>query len=521
MATARAVSPTLWQATCRIARRPALDTDVETDVCVIGAGIAGMSTAYLLAVQGTRVVVLDDGPIGGGMTAYTTAHLTDALDDRYYEIERMHGKDGARLAAESHRAAIDCIEEIVTGEGIDCGFARVPGYLFVPVGDRTTDLDRELEAAKRAGLSVHRSDATPGSARLGASLVFPDQAQFHPLRYLDGLAKAIERSGGRIHCGTHATSIEAGDRVTVGTEAGPTVKAASVVVATNSPINDWVAIHTKQAPYTTYVIALALPRGAVAPALWWDTRQSVSEGDSGDAPYHYVRTMRGGLEDFLVAGGEDHKSGQEDDAERRFLALESWTRARWPEAREVRFRWAGQVMEPVDALAFIGRNPGDDNVYVVTGDSGNGMTHGTIAGMLLSDLVAGRENPWAKLYDPSRKTLSTIVDFAKENLNVAAQYVKDYAGPADLADVGSLERGAGGIVRRGLKRHAVYRDDAGKLHEFSAVCTHLGCVVHWNPAERTFDCPCHGSRFDCTGKVINGPANSDLEPISAPAEHPS
>jgi glycine/D-amino acid oxidase-like deaminating enzyme/nitrite reductase/ring-hydroxylating ferredoxin subunit len=521
MSAARAVSPTLWQATCRIAQRPALKTHEETDVCVIGAGIAGMSTAYLLAVHGTRVIVLDDGPIGGGMTGYTTAHLTDALDDRYYRLERLHGKDGARLAAQSHRAAIDCIEEIVQGEGIDCGFARVPGYLFVPVGDKTADLDRELWAARRAGLDVYRSDTTPGSTRLGPSLVFPDQAQFHPLRYLDGLAKAIERSGGRIHCGTHATSIETGSPVTVRTEAGFTVKAASVVVATNSPINDWVAIHTKQAPYTTYVIALSLPRGAVAPALWWDTRQSIAEGDSGDAPYHYVRTMRGRLDDYLVAGGEDHKSGQEDDAERRFLSLESWTRERWPEAREVRYRWAGQVMEPVDSLAFIGRNPGDDNVYVVTGDSGNGMTHGAIAGMLLSDLIAGRENPWAKLYDPSRKTLSAITDFAKENLNVAAQYIKDYAGPADIADAASLERGAGGIVRRGLKRHAVYRDDAGKLHEFSAVCTHLGCVVHWNPAERTFDCPCHGSRFDCTGKVVNGPANSDLEPVAESAEHSS
>ena len=511
-------TPTLWQATCRIPERPPLTDDADTDVCVIGAGIAGMTTAYLLAVHGIHVIVVDDGPIGGGMTSHTTAHLTDALDDRYYELERLHGADGARLAAESHRAAIACIEEIVQGEGIDCGFARVPGFLFLPVGDGNADLDRELQAASRAGLSVCRLASTPGAKRLGPCIEFPDQAQFHPLRYLDGLAKAIERSGGRIHCATHAASIEKDGRMRVRTEGGSTITAGSVVVATNSPINDWVAIHTKQAPYTTYVIALALPREVVEPALWWDTRQSISEGRSGDAPYHYVRMMRGTVDDYLIVGGEDHKSGQQDDAERRFLALESWARERWPETREVRYRWSGQVMEPVDALAFIGRNPGDQNVYVVTGDSGNGMTHGTIAGMLLSDLIGGRQNPWEKLYDPSRKTLSAIKDFAKENLNVAAQYIKDYAGPADVADADALEPGEGVVVRRGVKRHAVYRDDAGTLHEFSAVCPHLGCVVHWNPAERTFDCPCHGSRFDCAGKVINGPANSDLAPVTAEAE---
>jgi len=518
MASLRPGSPTLWQATCSIPLRPPMDEHVEADVCVIGAGIAGMTTAYLLAVQGQNVVVVDDGPIGGGMTSFTTAHLTDALDDRYYELERLHGAEGARLAADSHRAAIACIEDIVRGEGIDCDFARIPGYLFVPVGDSTKDLDREGDAVHRAGLSdVKRLEATPGGARLGPCLAFPDQGQFHPLRYLDGLAKAIERSGGRIHCGTHATSIVKGDRVTVQTEQGPTIAAKSVVVATNVPINDMYAMHTKQAPYMTYVIALAMPRGAVEPALWWDTRQSISEGASGDAPYHYVRTQQGKEEDFLIVGGEDHKTGQAGDADRRFAALEAWTRQRWPQVRDVRYRWSGQVMEPVDSLAFIGRNPGDEDIYIVTGDSGNGMTHGTIAGMLLTDLVSGRDNPWAKLYDPSRKTLSSIKEFAKENLNVAAQYVRDYAGPADIADTASLDRGEGAVIRRGLARHAVYRDDAGELHEFSAVCTHLACVVHWNPAERTFDCPCHGSRFDCAGKVINGPANSDLAQVTADA----
>jgi Rieske Fe-S protein len=291
------------------------------------------------------------------------------------------------------------------------------------------------------------------------------------------------------------------------------VTARDVVVATNVPINDLLAIHTKQAPYATYVVAIEAD-GDPGPALWWDTRQSADDAESGDAPYHYVRWHREGGRSFLIVGGEDHKSGQASDGPARHDALEAWARERWAGLREVRYRWAGQVMEPIDGLAFIGRNPGDERVYVVTGDSGNGMTHGTIAGMLIGDLVRGRANPWKDLYDPSRKTLRAATDFAKENLNVAAQYVKDYAGPADLDDVDALPRGQGAVVRRGLARHAVYRDETGALHEYTAVCPHLGCVVHWNPSASTFDCPCHGSRFDASGRVINGPANRDLEQVT-------
>jgi glycine/D-amino acid oxidase-like deaminating enzyme/nitrite reductase/ring-hydroxylating ferredoxin subunit len=519
MARAKRSSRTLWQATCAVPLRPPLRGSLTADVCVIGAGIAGLSTAYLLAAEGVKVALIDDGPIGGGMTSHTTAHLATGLDDRYFELERLHGAEGARLAADSHRAAVDCIEGIVQGEGIECDFARVPGYLFAPAGDTTAELDKELAAARQAGLVIVRRPSTPGMAvDVGPCLEFPDQAQFHPLRYLAGLANAFERSGGVIHCGTHATGIEAGPPVRVEVPGG-TIVADAVVVATNVPVNDWLAIHTKQAPYTTYVVAHAMPAGTIAPALWWDTRQSPAEGDSGDAPYHYVRLHREGNEDFLIVGGEDHKSGQADDSARRFAELEEWARLYYEGVGPVRYRWSGQVMEPIDGLAFIGRNPGDgERVFVVTGDSGNGMTHGTIAGMLLTDLIQGRESPWQAIYDPSRKPLKAAADFAKENLNVVAQYVKDYAGGGDIDDVASLARGEGGVVRRGLAKHAVYRDEEGALHEWSAVCPHLGCIVHWNGAERTFDCPCHGSRFDRTGRVINGPANSDLEEVTEKAE---
>jgi Rieske Fe-S protein len=214
-------------------------------------------------------------------------------------------------------------------------------------------------------------------------------------------------------------------------------------------------------------------------------------------------------EELLIVGGEDHKTGQEEedrDADDRFKQLIAWTRKRFPVKGEPLYQWSGQIMEPIDPMAFIGRNPGDENVYIATGDSGNGITHGTIAGVLISDLIAGHDNPWAALYTPSRKTLRAAKEYARENLNVAAQY-GDLVTGGDVESVDQIKRGSGAIVRRGLSKVAVYRDVHGKVIERSAICTHLGCVVQWNDGEKTWDCPCHGSRFDVEGKVVNGPAS--------------
>jgi len=342
----------------------------------------------------------------------------------------------------------------------------------------------------------------------GKALRFPRQAQFHPLKYLSGLARAITKRGGQIFTGTHASKIEGGKTARIETDGGAVVTADAVVVATNTPVNDLFAIHTKQAAYLTYVIGARVPRGSVTKALFWDTHD----------PYHYVRIQSGpfgedeaGDYDVLIVGGEDHKSGQADDAGNRFAWLERWTRTRWPQAKEILYRWSGEVMEPVDCLAFIGPNPMDeDNVFIATGDSGNGMTHGTIAGILLTDLIMGRENEWEKIYYPTRKTLRALPEFAKENLNVAEQYV-DLVTPGEVDSIDEIKAGEGAILRRGLTKVAVYRDESGTAHERSAICRHLGCVVQWNSLEKTWDCPCHGSRYDAYGKVIQGPANSDLE----------
>ena len=496
---------------------PKLAEDISVDVCIVGAGIAGMTTGYLLAREGKSVGVLDDGPIGGGQTERTTAHLANALDDQYCEIERLHGERGAQLAAESHTAAIDCIEKIITRENIDCDFERLDGYLFLAPNESTDLLDGELAAAHRAGLTdVERVDRAPLEVfDTGPCLRFPRQGQFHPLKYLAGLASAIVGYGGQIFTGTHAAEIIGGSPGRVQTSDGFVVTASAIVVATNTPVNDRVAIHTKQAAYLTYVIGARVPRGSITKALYWDTLD----------PYHYIRLQsaasaatgmangENAADDILIFGGEDHKTGQEDDGIDRFSRLEAWARERFPAMQEVQFRWSGQVMEPIDGVAFIGQNPLDeDNVFIATGDSGMGMTHGTIAGILLSDLIVGRDNPWKTLYDPARKTLRAGMEFVKETSNMASQYT-DWVTPGDVSSADEIAARSGAVIRRGIKKVAVYRDENGSFHEISAVCPHLGCVVAWNSLEHTWDCPCHGSRFDKYGHVVNGPANRDLHRI--------
>ena len=499
----------IWMAIDEELESAPLGENMHTDVCIVGAGIAGMTTAYLLTRAGKAVIVLDDGHIGGGMTERTTAHLCTAIDDRYFEIEYLHGEKGAMLAAESHAAAIDRIEAIGTEEGIACEFERLDGYLFVPPNDSKDVLEREVKAAHRAGLTdvAHVERAPIDGFDTGMCLRFPRQAQFHPMKYLAGLKRAIERNGGRIFTGTHAGKIEGGANALVETDSGFTVTADAIVIATNTPVNDIVTIHTKQYSYTTYVIGARIPRGSVARALYWDTAD----------PYHYVRVQSVSAKDeadydLLIVGGEDHKSGQADDGDLRYANLEGWARERFPMIESIEMRWSGQVLEPVDRLAFIGRNPGDQhNVYIITGDSGMGMTHGTIGGILITELIVGGTCPWESLYDPSRITLRASLHYARENINVAMQYVEGYLSGGDVDSPEEIAPGEGAIVRRGIAKVAVYRDEDGIVHERSAVCPHLGGIVGWNTSEKTWDCPCHGSKFDCYGRVITGPANSDLE----------
>ncbi|MBC8066814.1 MAG: FAD-binding oxidoreductase, partial [Deltaproteobacteria bacterium] len=397
----------IWSHDVEVPRSMPLGADRgHVEVCVIGAGIAGLTAAYLLAEQGKQVVVLDEGPIGSGQTGRTSAHLASAIDDYFTEIERMHGEQGAKLAYESHAAAIDRIEAIAKQHGIDCDFARIPGYLWAADGDaakQREELEREVVAARKAGLAAELLDDCPSSLAVrGPCVKFPNQARFHPMKYLIGLAAAAQRAGVRIYEDARVTEVHgrgADGPAKVSMASGDPFTADAVVVATNVPgvIPEWAGVYFKQSPYRTYVIGMWLQPGAVEDALFWDNLD----------PYHYVRVKPGGSDhphDLLVVGGDDHKTGQMPDDAAPFESLERWARDTFPAVGEVVTRWSGQVLEPTDGIAFIGRAPmKGEGVYVITGDSGMGLTHGTLGAMLVGDLILGRPNPWEQLYDPERK----------------------------------------------------------------------------------------------------------------------
>jgi len=479
----------------------------STQVCVIGAGISGLTTAYLLQRTGLHVMVLDAYGVAAGETGRTSAHLVSALDDRFFELERLFGADNARLAAESHRAAIDMIETIVRLESIDCDFERLDGYLVCTNPEQRKDFLEENEAARRAGIPNLEAVPSMRTANIfldGPALRFPQQGAFHAGRYMDGLARAFRQRGGSLVTGARVVAVHGGRAAHVDLANGTTLAAEHIVVATNTPFNDRVAMHTKQHAYRTYVVGFEVAKDSFPAQLIWDMED----------PYHYVRRVRGIERDVLLVGGEDHKTGEANDAAARYDKLEAWGRAIFRGLGAVAYRWSGQVMEPVDSLAFIGRNPlDDDNVYIVTGDSGNGITHGTIAGMLIGDLVMGRPNPWEKLYDPTRKTLKAAPTYAAENADMVAHMVKDHVKGGDVQDRDDIRPGDGAIIRDGMSHIAVYRDKEGNLQELSAVCTHLGCVVQWNGGEKSWDCPCHGSRFAIDGSVLNGPAAAPLKAV--------
>jgi glycine/D-amino acid oxidase-like deaminating enzyme/nitrite reductase/ring-hydroxylating ferredoxin subunit len=494
----------LWSATASMPVYPTLAADLTVEVCVVGAGIAGLTTAYLLARQGVSVAVLEAFGIGAGETSHTTAHIA-VPDEGYSSIEQSYGPEAARTVAQSFAAAGDFIEATVAGEQIDCNFERVDGYLLSCADDPRAALRREFDAATRAAVRVINEESLPaGTFAAGPCLRFPQQAQFHPLRYVAGLARALEQHRGAIFTGTRALAVEErADSVTVRAENG-SVSANAAVIATNTPFSDRLAIHIKQYAYQSYVIAAVVKRGAVPAVLIWD------DGD----PYHYVRTAPAcdGEHDLLLVGGADHRTGQEPYPQLHHAQLEAWLRKRFPDAGPIAHRWSGQVMEPLDGIAFLGRHPGSRSVYVITGDSGNGMSYGTFGGLLVSDLLMGRQNEGWKIYSPSRKPLKQAAALIREQSNIAAQY-SAWISRGDVASAAGLAPGEGALIRAGLKKVAVYRDDDGSLHAYFAACTHLGCVVQWNPADRTWDCPCHGSRFSAFGTVLHGPAVSPLAPI--------
>jgi glycine/D-amino acid oxidase-like deaminating enzyme/nitrite reductase/ring-hydroxylating ferredoxin subunit len=509
---------TVWHQQDQKVTYPKLEKDASADVIVVGAGISGLSIAYNLLKAGKSVIVVESRVVGAGQTGRSTAHIMPWFDDYYHLVEKVHGFENAKKVADSYQNAISWIEQTVNEEKIDCDFSRVDGYLF-PHDDSTrahSRLQKEFEACQKLGLNVEMVDlgSDPSSGSISTALRFPNAGQFNPIKYLNGLAKAVASKGGRIYETTKVRKID-NDNVT--TADGITIKGGAVVMATYTPLHRDQLIHTFQQPEYFYAIGLKLPKGSVKKSQWWDTA----------TPYHNVRIEEKEDYDILVVGGEDHNSGMKlEDYQDAHSNLEKWAKKRWTTAGEVLHKWTGQVYKPVDYVHLIGPDPlanttGGVLAYdqlVATGDSGQAMTSGTIAGLLITDLITGKPNPFADVYSPKRgpKPSSETASGTGVRIWNTIEGITDLlpiAG-ADNVEIRDLAPCAGCVIQDGVSKVAVYKDEDGGVHKYSAVCPHLGCVVKWNPIDGAFNCPCHGSIFDHHGTVINGPANVDLQPIN-------
>lgn len=499
----------IWQET-KSKRLNSLTQNQSTEICIIGSGISGLTIAYELLKLGKSVIILDKEKKLCRETTLTSAHISCALDNLYSNLNKIIGQENSKLAAESHTLAIKKIEDIINKENIDCDFLRVPGYLFASDQKSVDTILKELKATHESGLKdTSIIKILPDLAiKIGPALLFPNQAQFHPLKYLKGLFKAVLNLGGTIYGRALVIDYKnEEDKISVKTETGYVISCQYLVFATNVPSHHRVSMHTKESAYRSYVIGVKIPKKYFPKVLLWDTAE----------PYHYVRVQEGPDFDILIVGGEDHRVGQGENSVDYFEKLEHWTKRTLGVSGNILYKWSGQIIETLDGLAYIGRSPPHKgkNIFEVSGDSGHGLTHGTIAGIIIPSLITGQDNPWTELYDPSRKTYNgNVATYLIENLKSAVQAL-DWITPGEVEDELDIPPGSGAILRRGFKKVAVYRDEYGKLHQCSAVCPHMGAVVHWNESEKTWDCPMHGSRFCSKGKVINGPVNTNLTPVNS------
>jgi len=493
-----------------------LSSDLTCDVLIIGAGIAGLSVGYELLERGRQVVIIDDGLIGSGETGRTTAMLNSVPDDHIFSIQSMYGKEAAKLCYESMKTALDRMEEIISKEQINCEWERLPAHLIVGCDVSHPDyakevrmLAKELEACHQVGFTdvkiVDNIQSLVPGINPGQALVYPHQAQYHPMKYLNGLADAIVKKGGKIYTETHAQEIKGGDKAEVETLEKNKIHPRVIVQATNIPITNRITIIDRLENLRTYLIGAELPAGF--PSL---------QIDDLEEPYHYIRTVRSGDSGenvFLLVGGEDHPVGEDNIQKQneKFSSLESWMRARWPSAGPVKYQWSGQIQEPVDQLFIIGQNPHDEeNVFISTADSGNGMIAGPVAGILLADTIIGKNNPWKDLYSPKRKPIKALGTYIKHSAEMATRYRRWVTG-SDVKDIEDIQPCKGAVLLKGMKYEAVYKDENGKCSHFDAVCPHLGAIIKWNESEMSWDCPAHGSRWSKDGAIINGPAKSNLE----------
>lgn len=497
----------LWFDTADVPSFPAISENITVDVLVVGGGLTGITTAYLMKKAGLSVALLERSEIAKVDTGHTTAHLTNVTDTRLSELVKEFGRDDAAGAWDANAAGLEQIAQIVAEEGIECEFTRVPGYLHVPTNGGTRDerpsLREDANYAQEFGFDATFMDSVPFMGTPGVR--FANQAKFHPRKYLAKLVKLISGKGSHVFENTEASEFDAEKHRAKAN--GYWINYEKVVLATHNPllgesgVTGATLFQTKLALYSSFVVGAKIPRGAVPIASYWDTND----------PYYYLRVERGDDDsDYVIYGGEDEKTGQESNTETSFRKLTESLKGLIAEA-EIDHRWTGQVIETNDGLPFIG--PNAERQFIATGFSGNGMTFGTLSAMMARDWATGVKNPWAELLDPQRKKIKGgTLDYLRENKDYPYYLIKGRFGGTDGDSVRALKPGEGKILKLKSKKVAAYRDEKGKVTKRSAICTHMGCIVKWNNADSTWDCPCHGSRFEPNGKVRSGPAEAALGP---------
>jgi glycine/D-amino acid oxidase-like deaminating enzyme/nitrite reductase/ring-hydroxylating ferredoxin subunit len=504
--TGNSRSLSYWIDTTPSTSYPPLASDGRVDVCVVGGGIAGITAAYLLAKAGKSVVVLDRERVAMAETGHTTAHLQIVMDTRLGDLVPRFGFDSVKLAWDSQLEAARLIESIAQEHRIPCELTHLDAYLY---SDRDKDkkvLRDERRLARKMGYGCDWADAGEIPFPAKHALLYEDQRKFHARKYLLGVVREAEKLGVRFHEGTEVTEVERGTPAKVKTAAGPVITAEWVLSCTNTPFYGAESIHTKIMPYRTYAIGARVPRGLFEEKLYWDTLD----------PYHYTRVERQGEQDLVILGGEDHFVGAVEDTEKAWGLLWQYLGEATDQATLV-YRWSGEVIETADDFPYIGRIPGrGENELMITGDSGTGMTNGTLGALMLAERVLGRGTPWDELFDAQRIDAGAhaALEWTKHNLHAGGVLAKRALQRSDLKDIAELRPGDGAIMKQGvLKPVAVARLADGQLCGVSGVCTHMGCTVKWNSGETSWDCPCHGSRFAPTGEILHGPATKPLAPV--------
>lgn len=501
MGSVRERNVSLWIPTTPETDYPPLAGDVTVNVAVIGAGITGLSVATLLKRAGARVAVIEAGRVASGVTGYTTAKITSLHGLVYHDLVERIGEERTRLYADANQAAIERIAAFVQEDAIDCDFQRTSAYTYTEDPKRVTAIENEAATSRKLGLPAEYTDVTSLPYPVRAAVRFDNQALFHPRKYCLALARSIPGGGSHLFEMTRATDVDDGTPCTVTTERGK-IRADHVVVATQIPFLMRGQFFAKTSPSRSYALAARI-NGAVPEGMYL----------SADTPTRSVRPHPVGDEMVLILGGESHKVGQDADTRQRYAALEAWSRERF-DIRTIDYRWSAQDYIPVDNVPYIGQlATGLERTYVATGFKKWGMTTGTAAGMIISDAILGRDNPWATLFDATRMDLThSAKDFIAANLDVAKHFVGDRLATLNAPSLAELTPGEGKVVEVDGEKVAAYRDETGGLHTVSPFCAHLGCVVSWNSAETTWDCPCHGSRYDYDGHAIQGPTIKDLAP---------